>query len=276
MISKKPKYSLAESKANQVLATSGMNQLPIDPFHIADMNEIQVGEKEFDGISGCFLNAGGVFAILHTNRINNTGFIRFTVAHELGHYFLPGHIDAILEEGGMHTSEMSFSSRNWMEKEADRFAAELLMPRSQFTPVVEKAGVGLQAIKNLSDLCITSLEATAIRYVEFTEDPVVVIVSKETSPAQIQYACVSPCLREIDALRWVEKGQLIPPGTETAHFHKNGLENGEAEGRSILDQWFADSLEVEMDEEVIRLGGSGRVLTVLSCERIETERSYDW
>ena len=58
---------------------------------------------------------------------------RFTLAHELGHYFL--HSD-LLEPGGAHFDRL-YSGHNdsgvlsaWDETQSNRFAAELLMPKS--------------------------------------------------------------------------------------------------------------------------------------------------
>ena len=55
---------------------------------------------------------------------------RFTIAHELGHYFLDGHIDHVLPNDGVHASHAGFSSSDPYEQEADNFAAGLLMPSS--------------------------------------------------------------------------------------------------------------------------------------------------
>ena len=67
---------------------------------------------------------------LRRAHIDNIGFQNFSVAHELGHYFLPGHIDAVLADGDVHESRAGFASGDRYEMEADHFAATLLMPRS--------------------------------------------------------------------------------------------------------------------------------------------------
>lgn len=52
---------------------------------------------------------------------------RFTLAHELGHVLLPRHVGSIVDELDRDTS--SEEPRYWeMEAEANRFAAEVLMP----------------------------------------------------------------------------------------------------------------------------------------------------
>jgi len=68
------------------------------------------------------MRVGSSFGILYATHLANEGFERFSVAHELGHYFLPGHIDAVLAGGGqVHTSRAGFVSDDKYENEADHF-----------------------------------------------------------------------------------------------------------------------------------------------------------
>jgi Zn-dependent peptidase ImmA (M78 family) len=67
--------------------------------------------------------------------------------HELGHYFLDGHVHSLFGLGqGLHQSESGFTSKNPVEREADAFAAGLLMPKTLFKTALAKAGQGLNAI----------------------------------------------------------------------------------------------------------------------------------
>ena len=93
------------------------------------------------------LRHGDNFGILYATHIQSSGFQRFSVGHELGHYFLPGHIDAVLGNGNIHESRAGFASSDKYEMEADYFAAGLLMPQKLFTPAMRHAGEGLAAIK---------------------------------------------------------------------------------------------------------------------------------
>ena len=44
----------------------------------------------------CSCAVGNMFGIAYATHIDNVGFQNFSVGHELGHYFLPGHVDAVL------------------------------------------------------------------------------------------------------------------------------------------------------------------------------------
>ena len=153
----------AARKAEQYLATrTTPATLPIDPFEIADELEITVQAKPASaaGVSGMLLRHGDVFGILYATHIESEGFQRFSVAHELGHYLLDGHIDHVLpDRDGMHESRAGFVSADPFELEADHFAAGLLMPGRLFSDALKRAGDGLSAVEHLAESCKTSLTA---------------------------------------------------------------------------------------------------------------------
>jgi len=121
---------MAKKKAEEFLREEGIETLPIDPFAIAASRDIVVEAKPdtAEGVSGMLLRHGDNFGILYATHVPNEGFQRFSVAHELGHYFLDGHIDHILPKDGIHASRAGFVSADPYELEADSFAAGLLMP----------------------------------------------------------------------------------------------------------------------------------------------------
>jgi len=244
--------------------------LPVSPFMVAEEEEISVQAKDVDepGVSGILVRVGNEFGIVYASHIRNEGFIRFTVAHELGHYFLPGHPEHLFPSGGgQHLSRAGLFNGDPYEKEADYFAAALLMPRSLFVPALRAVGEGFPAIKKLANSCMTSLTATAIRYAEFADDPVAVVLS---SPKGIEFCVLSQCLRDVPGLRPQWKGELVPPMSKTAKFNsdpENIRQCREAGAYSSLDDWFEGAPEVETKEDVVGLGRYGRTLTVLFTEQ---------
>ncbi len=165
--------------AEHLIKDLSITALPVDPFAIASGRKIEVRAKPARdaGVSGMLIRVGNDFCIAYATHIDNEPFQRFSISHELGHYFLPEHIDAVIDTNGIHESRAGFASNNRYEMEADRFAAGLLMPRHLFLPALERAGEGLAAVDGLSALCKTSLHATAIRYSQCTDDPVAIVVS---------------------------------------------------------------------------------------------------
>jgi Zn-dependent peptidase ImmA (M78 family) len=265
----------AESEAENVITRYGFTALPICPFTIAKNADITVQPKDSvePGVSGFLMRVGNTFGILYARHIANEGFIRFTVAHELGHYFLPGHPEQLFPNGdGLHRSRSGFISQDRHERQADQFASALLMPEKLFTKAIDKAGQGFPAIQSLSALSKTSITATAIRFTKYTDDPVAVIVSSGTS---VEYCFLSERLKDVKGLEWLKKGDLIAPGSTTAGFNKNPGNVSEArqdDGCCSLDDWFDGAPQIEMNEDVVGLGNYGKTLTVLFTEEaIENE-----
>ena len=128
------KLKLAKQKAEAFLRDEGLTELAVDPFAIAASRDIEVCAKPStaEGVSGMLLRHGDTFGIVYATHIPSEGFQRFSIAHELGHYFLEGHVDHILPKDGTHQSRAGFVSADPYEMEADHFAAGLLMPSSPF------------------------------------------------------------------------------------------------------------------------------------------------
>ena len=253
-------------EAEKFLQELGIDALPIDPFVIARRLGIELKPlpASAGGASGMLLHVGGVFGIAYPTHINNQGFKRFSVAHELGHYRLPGHIDAVLDARGQHFSKAGFRSTDRYEQEADHFASALLMPAKLFAAAAARAGDGLQAIETLQATCETSLEATAIRYVQTSRDPVAVIRS---SGSTIDYAVMSSPLMDFPGLDWIRKDTPLPSASTTAEFNadvENVARSRRTEGQSYLQDWFNGVHRQEIVEEVVGLGSYGKVLTVLT------------
>ncbi|SMF53359.1 Zn-dependent peptidase ImmA, M78 family [Tistlia consotensis] len=131
---------------------------------------------------------------------------RFTVAHELGHFLIPTHRGSKhctaqdLREGRRETEHQR------QEAEANRFAAGFLMPKPWFERDMD--GLGEAEVSHLQDLARryeTSLEATANRYVELSEDACAIVFSKD---AVVRYARAG---RRFPKLA-VGKGDGLPPG----------------------------------------------------------------
>jgi len=256
-------------RAEQFILEQGIDSLPVCPFEIADQLDISVEPlpPQSKGVSGMLLRQDKYYGIMYATYIDNDGFQRFCVSHELGHYLLPGHSESVLVND-MHTSQAGFVSKNRYELEADHFAAGLLMPETLFGAAMDKAGDGLAAIEKLSCDCLTSLTATAIRYAQQSPEAVAIIVSVGSI---IDYCFMSESLRELPGLDWPRKGTPLPLSVITRKFnldHSNILLSRRNESETTLQDWFGSSLDVEMYEEVIGLGGYEKTLTVLSASEI--------
>ena len=260
-------HSWAERAAEKYLEKKDILSLPVDPIKIAESHGIMVQAKPASnaGVSGMLIKAGDQFGIAYATHIDVEGFQRFSIAHELGHYLLPGHPESLFpEENGIHESRAGFVSADKYERQADHFAAGLLMPRGLFTKEIDKRLSGFQAINELAELCKTSLTSTAIRYSKFTSEPMAVVLSED---ARIDWCFISDELNEIGRIDWPKKGQGLPRDSVTFDFNENQENitncNNEA-GDSSFAEWFGGDLDFEIEEESIGLGNYGKTLTVLT------------
>lgn len=184
--------------------------------------------EKAEGVSGMLLRHGNSFGIVYATHIPSPGFQRFSVSHELGHYFLPGHVDHILPKGGVHVSRAGFITSDPYELEADHFAAGLLMPEAPFKRAIDQYDPGLDAIEAVADLCQTSRTATAIRFAELTDAAVAVIMS---TGSQIDYCFLSVAMKTLPKLEWLRKGSPLPSGTATARIGARARTCGRTSGR---------------------------------------------
>jgi hypothetical protein len=264
------KFWREEAQAAEVLAKWKISVLPVDPFFIAKSEEIicERIRSTSPGVSGCLASKENKFGIFYGDYFSNDGFCRFTVAHELGHYFLGGHWEHLFAEGeGRHDSESGFASDDPYEREADAFAAALLMPRELFKAACTKVQSGLAAVEGLAEKCGTSLTATAIRYADLSDDPIAVIGSKDN---RVQFAFMSDLLKQRRDLTWPKKNSGIPDGTATHRFNRdprNIAQSKRMTATALMDVWFDCGGTEYVNEEMVGLGPSyGLTLTILVAE----------
>lgn len=84
-----------------------------------------------DEISGAIVRKDG-YVVIAVNPAHHLNRQRFTIAHELGHYFLHHELEQHVDQNFRVAWRNADSSKavNWDEIQANRFAAELLMPTS--------------------------------------------------------------------------------------------------------------------------------------------------
>jgi len=156
-----------ELKAKNVLFENNAYEIPVDPVKLAEELKIKIKNTSFndDDVSGIISIRDGENFIL-VNIEDSYERKRFTVAHELGHYFL--HLQKENgEEIDMHrkTGNENLSSK---EREANQFAAALLMEKDLITNEFKKLSeLGFfsesEVISALSNLFQVSISAVTFR-----------------------------------------------------------------------------------------------------------------
>ncbi len=184
----------AADTASELLEALGIDQPPVDPLAlVASEGSLLTarGEDfgdEFDGQLEFHPNHERFILFFNTKYDHGESAhrprTRFSIAHELGHFYLPKH-HAYLRAGGTEHGSRSESwpSHSAIEREADAFAAGLLMPKHLMRPLVNEGELSLDRIEAFADTFQTSLLSTTIRAVQLSDFPCAVIGIREGSVA---------------------------------------------------------------------------------------------
>lgn len=269
--------------AEEVLRVHELDDsLPVDPFHIARQEEISLLPGEYDGeFDGRIVykresNLGHFYLCYAAEELpfRPQGRVRFSVAHELAHFYLPEHRKRLLE-GNSHSSHSDFVSKKAREREADQFAAELLMPRGLFEAEVYRldAYCTLKDLRRLAGQVFeTSLTSTIRRYVELNFEPCCLIMAEN---GIISWSIRSDDMRD-QALGWVDWGSRLPETSITARARMSKLSgaNLTTEGPVDSSVWFNRRNSCRLWEETLLLSSDGRTLTYITPEEKPDRNDY--
>lgn len=150
-----------ERKANTILVNNDMLKLPVDLIKIADSYNIDVYYKKMpEGVSGAikFDNDENKFKILLSDSEPKIR-TRFTLAHELAHYFLT---QKELKENNEMFIETLYRKSGNNEYEVDYFASALLMDKQ----MVESAYRMVKSISTLAKIFEVSESVMTSRLME--------------------------------------------------------------------------------------------------------------
>jgi hypothetical protein len=103
------------------------------------------------------------------NSIKESGRKAFTVAHEIGHFVIPGHDRTDLVCTSEDVGNWSDEAKQ-LEREADEFAAELLMPTATVQPMIKSERPSLSLIERIAQTTNASLSAAGRRYCDLTDE----------------------------------------------------------------------------------------------------------
>ncbi|GCE80655.1 transcriptional regulator [Komagataeibacter oboediens] len=133
--------------------------LPVDPVSIAQAAGIEVipfSPGKCEGASGEYIPTGpSGRPVIHYNPTENINRIRFTVAHELGHHFLR-HGRRMRD-----TREVIGNRNDFYEVSANRFAADILMPKDYVSILINQRNV--TSVAELSHILGVSTSAMDYR-----------------------------------------------------------------------------------------------------------------
>ncbi|MCC7336727.1 MAG: ImmA/IrrE family metallo-endopeptidase, partial [Pirellulaceae bacterium] len=156
---------------------------PIDPLRVAATEQrlLRTGGSNlgsrYDGKLE-FVRNRGLF-LLYYNTKYDVGLpegehhprTRFSISHELGHFFIDHHHQALRNGARPHRSTGEFCTPNQIEREADAFAANLLMPTQFARPIINHAELSMKRIEFIAHDFGVSMVSAAIRSVRLSDFP---------------------------------------------------------------------------------------------------------
>jgi Zn-dependent peptidase ImmA (M78 family) len=239
----------------------------IDPYILAENNGITYSFGDYsDCFDGLLEWQRGRFHIYgNANRIRDKAYprARFTFGHELGHFYIDEHRQA-MEQGAASVACLTdFQSENAAEREADFFASHLLMPTERFVSAAKGAGAGVVALRKLTEMFGASLSSTAIRYAQSDVSPVIAMLWT----ASTRKWCWSSTQFSELTNNWAFKDpSRLPRDSATVRLLEEPLSTPGARG-TTLSTWFPRVRQGGRDdrimvEDVLPLGNYG-VITVL-------------
>jgi hypothetical protein len=198
---------------------------------------------------------------------------RFSIAHELGHYFIERH-HAYLRGGGKpHSSRDEFASGVDMEREADAFAAGLLMPSYLISPRVNETDMSLDRVRELSEEFQTSFVSTAIRSAQVSHFPTAVVGIRD---GKVLWQSQSDCLVETGCYPG-ERGPLRSTSARDAWTEFAERKSVRAAGTSFINEWFRTYDRERLDhrsvtEQYLPVPSMGTLIVLLT---IPEDELYD-
>lgn len=260
--------------AKDVLQTLNRWKVPVDPFELAKLEGIELAPGDygvgFDARIEFVPSVQRFFIYYSEAGIGRTeGRVHFSLAHELGHFYIPEHREKLLK-GELHCSQSDFRSKEPREIEADEFAANLLMPRDLFVKEVRRFR---QRVCTLAEICRmanerfrTSITSTARRYCQCDLEACSIVVS---SNGIVRWALHSEDMRARN-MKYIESGKGVPRDSMTAMLVKTLRSSSGAEpveGSVDSDIWFERPYyKATLWEEAMALGATGLVLTYITLE----------
>ncbi len=166
-----------EDFARALISLLGIKQ-PANMAEMARAIGLSLREVRSKGFEGALVRVPGrprgIVAVRAD--IREFGRKRFTIAHEIGHYVLPGHgaVSPICRDSQIEAWSEGATNQ---EATANRFASELILPSEQIGPIVRERSASIETARYISKEFQTSLTAAALKCVEVTDDSCALVVS---------------------------------------------------------------------------------------------------
>jgi hypothetical protein len=194
----------ADKRGEEVARAFGFKSGPVDPFVVIEGEKTLLyaaGDDFGDAFDGRLSYVGNRFLLCYNTKYDSWPHrrthhpkVRFTIAHELGHFYLDEHRRALVLRGATHVSFTEFASSKLVEREADSFAAGLLLPRHLLGPRVNmESEPGWDLVREIAGEFDVSLTSLLVRWAQVSDFPCATVCCKG---GRVAWGFVSQSFRE--------------------------------------------------------------------------------
>lgn len=207
-----------------------------------------------EGAIAQLVRAGSSVHIIVSERVTDACAVRFSIAHELGHFVLD-HPSRPPSElcGAVRARQSTHDARNY-EAEANAFAGELLMPAHLVQKSCEVSPVSMEIPWRIAREYDVSILASAIRFAELASERCAAVFS---SRREVVWSAPSSTLR-----REIPRGKRLDPESVAWDFFVKGMLDDRAQPVPA-DAWFDTTAQVDIVEHSIASPQHGTVLSLL-------------
>lgn len=245
----------ARKEARDLLRTVGAEgEVPVPVEDIAHALGVELVCGELQNALASLIRAGERARIRIAEHHDHPGQLRFSIAHELGHYVLRHR--STLDLCDQQHIDKYFNDKQ-VEAEANAFASELLLPETHVRRRCEVSPADLDVVRGIAEDFGASPVATAIRFAELTSERCAVVLSQQRT---VRWA-----VRSQSFWPTIKRGQrLIPWSLADGYFASGKLPTGRepidasawVDGRSLNG-------EVEIFEHAMALPQLRAVLSLV-------------
>lgn len=274
----------AAREGEEVAKISDFAIPPVDPFEIVESERELIhleGANFGDCFDGRIRYVGPRFLMCFNNRYNDWPHeghhhpkVTFTIAHELGHFYLPKHREYLVSSRRSHWSFSEFTANELVEQQADSFASGLLMPGYLLKRIVNSGNFPTKDLihRTRSEFHV-SLTGLLVRWTQLTNFPCATVAIRD---GKIAYGWVSESLRKNGAYR-LRRGEALRSRGAKDFVADDPSVSAYREGSSAgaLFNWIDfDEYKLPTEEHYFALPYSGLVWAIVTADENDLQERY--